>query len=66
MTVNDALCPAFRVSGRESPVTVNSDVLILAFETVMLDPLAVSEAVRLLLCPTITLPKLNVAGLTTS
>ena len=37
---------------------------MLAPETVMLDPLAVSEPLKLLLCPTVTLPKLNVAGLT--
>jgi hypothetical protein len=30
----------------------------------MLEPLAVSDADRLLLCPTVTLPKLNVDGLT--
>ena len=66
LTVNDALCPAVRVSGSESPLTVNSEVLMLALETVMLDPVAVSEAVKLLLCPTVTLPKLSVAGLTAS
>src|SRR5450755_1542742 len=43
---------------------VNSDVLMPAFDTVMLDPVAVREAVKLLVCPTVTLPKLNVAGLT--
>ena len=66
VTVKDALCPAFKVSGRESPLIVNSEVLPPAFERVMLDPLAVSEAVRLLLCPTVTLPKLKLAGLTAS
>ena len=64
VTVNDTLLPAARVSGREIPLTVNSEVLMLAFDTVMLEPLAVSEAVRLLLCPTVTLPKFSVAGLT--
>ena len=45
---------------------VNSEVVILASETVMLEPVAVRVAVRLLLCPTTTLPKLNEAGLTAS
>jgi hypothetical protein len=66
LMVNDALWPAVRVSGNESPLMVNSEVLMLALETVMLDPVAVIEPVRLLLCPTVTLPKLRVAGLTAS
>ena len=64
MTVNEALCPALRVSGSESPLMVNSEVVMPASETVMLEPVAVRVAVRLLLCPTTTLPKLNEAGLT--
>lgn len=66
LTLNDALWPADRVSGRDSPLTVNSEVVMPAFVTVMLEPLAVSVPVRLLLCPTITLPKFRVAGLTAS
>lgn len=58
------LWPAARVSGSEIPLTVNSEVLMLAAETVTPDPLAVSVVVRLLLCPTVTLPKFSVAGLT--
>ena len=58
------LWPAARESGSEIPLTVNSVVLILAPETVTPDPLAVSVAVKLLLCPTVTLPKFRVAGLT--
>ena len=64
MTVNGTFLPAARVRGRVIPLTVNSAVLRLAFETVMLDPVALSEPLKLLLWPTVTLPKLNVAGLT--
>lgn len=65
-TVYDALCPAARVSGRESPLTLNSEVVMLAAVTVMLEPVAVSVAGRLLVCPTVTVPKLSEAGLTAS
>lgn len=65
-TVNDALCPAARVSGRESPLTLNSEVVMLAAVTVMLELLAVSVAGRLFVCPTVTVPKLSDAGLTAS
>ena len=64
LTVKDTLLPAARVTGRARPLTLNSDVLMLASVIVMLEPLAVSEAVKLLLCPTVTLPKLIMAGLT--
>ena len=64
--MNDLLWPAARVSGSEIPLTVNSEVLMLAAETVTPDPLAVRVPVKLLLCPTITLPKFSVAGLTAS
>ncbi len=64
VTVNDTLLPAASVIGRESPPTVNSDVLMLAPVIVMLEPPAVRDADRLLLCPTVTLPKFNVPGLT--
>ena len=64
LTVKDTLLPAAKVSGRDNPLTVNSEVLRLASVMVMLELLAVNEAVRLLLCPTTTLPKLNAAGLT--
>jgi len=62
LMVNEMLLPAASVTGRDNPLTVNSEVLILAPVTVMLDPVAVSEPVRLLLCPTTTLPKLRVLG----
>ena len=64
LTVNDTVLPAARVVGKESPLTVNSDVLILAPVTVILEPLALSDADRLLLCPTMTVPKFSVDGLT--
>src|SRR5713101_5763229 len=64
LTVNEMLLPAARVTGRESPLTVNSDVLMLAPVIVMLEPPAVRDADKFLLCPTVTLPKFNVAGLT--
>lgn len=65
-TVNDALCPAARVSGRESPLTLNSEVVMLAAVTVMLEPVAVIVAGRLLVCPTVTVPKFSEAGLSAS
>lgn len=66
LTLNDALWPAERVSGRDNPLTLNSGLVMPASVTVMLEPLAVRVPVRLLLCPTMTLPKFSVAGLTAS
>ena len=62
--LNDTLLPAASVTGRESPLTVNSGVLMLAPVIVILELPAVRDADRFLLCPTVTLPKFNVAGLT--
>ena len=62
--VNDTVLPEATVTGRERPLTLNSDVLIPAAVIVMLEPLAVSDAGRLLLCPTVTLPKFREPGLT--
>ena len=64
ITVNDALCPAASVKGNESPLKANSEVPTLADETVTLEPVALSVAVKLLVVPTITLPKFKVPGLT--
>ena len=61
-TWNEALAPAARVSGNVTPLKVNSEVPNPAEETVTLAPLALSEAGRLLLCPTTTLPKFKLAG----
>jgi len=60
--VNATLLLAARVTGRESPLMVNSEVLMLAEVMVMLEPVAVSEAVMVLFCPTVTFPKFNADG----
>jgi len=60
--VNATLLPAARVTGRESQLIVNSEVLMLAEVTVILEPLAVSDAVMLFVWPTLTLPKLTADG----
>jgi hypothetical protein len=49
VTVNAALWPAAMVEGRERPLRANSEVLVVAEETVMLEPVALSVAVKLLL-----------------
>jgi len=54
------------VTGREMPLTLNSEVLGLAEVTVTLDPVAVSVPVRVAFCPTTTLPKLMLEGETPS
>lgn len=61
-TWNAALCPAARVSGKEIPLSVNSDVPKVAEVMVTLAPLALIEAGMLAVCPTTTLPKLRLAG----
>ena len=60
--MNATLVPAARVTGRESPLIVNSEVLMFAEVMVMLEPLAVSDAVMLFVWPTVTLPKLRADG----
>ena len=62
ITENDLLCPAARVRGSARPLRENSPVLELAEVTTTLAVLALSVPVRLLLLPTVTLPKLRVAG----
>ena len=64
VAVKEALCPAAMVAGKVKPLTLNSAVLGVMEDTVTLDPDAVSVAVAALLDPTVTLPKLSVAGLT--
>src|SRR5207249_11147908 len=61
-TLTVALCPAVTVRGNETPLRVNSEVLNPAEETVTLAPVALNVALLVLLCPTMTLPKLRVAG----
>jgi len=54
------------VFGRDNPPSVNSESVVLADEIVTLDPLAERAAVRVLLPPTLTLPKSSVLALETS
>lgn len=63
-TVNATLCPAAIVAGKARPVTENSAVLGVADETVTFEPVTVSVAGRPFVLPTVTLPKLRLAGLT--
>ena len=62
VTLAGALCPAASASGNETPLKLNSGLLVLADETVTLEPLALSVAVKLLFWPTVMLPKSSVAG----
>src|SRR6266566_3599407 len=48
--------------GNETPLKLNSGLLVLADETVTLEPLALSVAVKLLFWPTVMLPKSSVVG----
>lgn len=64
LSVNVALCPAERVAGRDKPEMLNSELFDEAEERVTLAPVAVSVLVRLLYAPTLTFPKLRLAGLT--
>jgi hypothetical protein len=61
-TENGRLCPAARVIGSDSPVTVNSRLLVVAEEMTAGAPLAVSIAFRVFVLPTATLPKFRRAG----
>ncbi len=49
VTVTEALWPAAMVEGSERPLRANSGVLVVAEETVTLEPVALSVAVKLLL-----------------
>ena len=62
LTVNEILCPAFKVSGRVRPLTVNSELVVVMDLTTDEDPFAISVAVLFRLDPTATLPKLKLAG----
>ena len=61
-TLTVALCPTVTVSGNETPLRVNSEVLNPAEEIVTLAPVALNVALIVLFWPTMTLPKLRVAG----
>jgi len=58
----DAVLPAAMVTGKDTPLTVNSELVVVAPETTMLEPDALSVAGMILLDPTATLPKLALAG----
>ena len=62
VTLTGALCPAASAIGNETPFKLNSGLLVLADETVTLEPLAPSVAVKLLFWPTVMLPKSSVVG----
>ena len=66
VTVNCRLLPAAIVVGNEMPLSVNSELLRFAEDTVTLVPVALSVAVRGLLAPTATLPKPKLVGFTAS
>jgi hypothetical protein len=61
--VNDTLWPAEIILGKDSPPRLNTELVVVADETVTLDPVAVRVAVRVLLVPTATLPKLKAVAL---
>jgi len=62
ITPKETLLPAAMVSGKETPVTVNSGLVVDAEETTTLDPAALSVADMVLLDPTATLPRSPLAG----
>ena len=62
--VNAALWPDGIVTGRERPPTLKAELLVLAAVTVTLPPLALKLPEAVPLCPTTTLPRAKVAGLT--
>ncbi len=64
VTVNGTLCPADRVTGREIPLTVNSELLEEVEERVTVPPLAVTDPFCVCVVPMVTLPKLREPGLT--
>jgi hypothetical protein len=62
VTFTCALCPAASAIGNETPFKLNSGLLVLADETLTLEPLALSVAVKLLFWPTVMVPKSSVVG----
>jgi hypothetical protein len=66
VTVNETLLPAAIVTGSESPLTWNAELLVLTAVTVTLAPLAESVPDVVPLVPTTTLPTASVVGLTLS
>jgi hypothetical protein len=66
VTVKLLLDPAATVKGRLTPLKTHSALLVPAEETVTLLPLAEIVPVRLLVLPTVTVPKLRLDGVTAS
>jgi hypothetical protein len=64
--VSDALCPAAMVLGKDIPPRLNSGLLEVAEDRLTLEPVAVRVAVRVLLMPTVTLPKFKPVALDVS
>ena len=63
---NDAVWPAASVNGNDTPLSVNSELLEVAEETVTLEPVALRVPVKLVLVPPTMLPKSKVVGVTTN
>ena len=66
VTPNEILCPEAIVSGKEIPLNENSGPVLRAEDTVTEPLLALKVAVFFRLEPTVTFPKLMLAGLTAS
>jgi hypothetical protein len=66
VTLNGTLCPDAIVIGNDCPLSVKLAVLILAELTITFEPVALSDACRLTLVPSTTLPKFKFVGLTAS
>jgi hypothetical protein len=66
VTPNETLCPEAIVSGKEIPLNENSVPVLRAEDTVTEPMLALKVAVFFRLEPTVTFPKLMLAGLTAS
>jgi hypothetical protein len=66
VTVKVALWPAFNVIGKDKPLSLNSALFEEASEIVTPEPFAVIVAFWFELCPTVTLPKVTVVGVTLS
>jgi hypothetical protein len=63
MALNVADCPAVKVTGSLGPLNVNPLPVAAAFEIVTVDPpVLVTVTARLLLLPTVTLPKATLLG----
>jgi hypothetical protein len=67
VTLKEAVCPEERVSGKEIPLTENGLPVVIPAEVTVTEPLL---ALKVALCfwfePTVTFPKLMLAGLTAS